>query len=87
MTQKYTLAIGADMLLATVVEGADIDAAVLREATLGRFQDAIPHYQCFHNCVLLDEPNDLAHLIWESGNGGWIFDETDQTHRYAYRFL
>ena len=31
MTKTYTLAIGADMLLATVPDGSDIEAAVLAE--------------------------------------------------------
>lgn len=86
MARRYTLAIGADMLLVTVPDGGDIAAAVKAEAVNGNFVDDIPEYKTYSGCELIDgEPPDLDRVVWQSGNCGWIFDETGREWGYAIR--
>ena len=84
MTKTYTLAIGADMLLATVPDGSDIEAAVLAECAKSGIAD-IPSYDTECGVILVDDPVDDAEIVWHSGNSGWLFDSTGETRRFAVR--
>jgi hypothetical protein len=80
----YTIAIGADMLLATVPEGADIHAAVLAASEHDGFK--VPeNYDVIRHCTLTDEPLDeeFYDVAWKSGNSGWLIDETGADWRFA----
>ena len=76
----YTLAIGADMLLATVPDGGDIVSEIAKD------MDTPPEYILHTGCILTDaEPADDSTIVWESGNEGWIFDETGRDWRFAVK--
>lgn len=77
----YTLAIGADMLLATVPDGGDIASAVQAEAIKARI-DA-PPYDAFSGCTLTNIYLPDHDLIWHSGNSGFITDENGVDWLYA----
>jgi hypothetical protein len=81
----YTLAIGDGLLLATVPDGADIDAAVETECNLARIKP--PKYETIEGCTLTDELSDELvdeiELVWASGSCGWLMDEIGNTWRYA----
>jgi hypothetical protein len=82
----YTLAIGADMLLATVPDGDDIHAAV--QALIDENQiEAGTRYDVIPGCVLTDMEFDEEYYdyIWKSGNSGWLMDETGADWRYAVK--
>jgi len=82
----YTLAIGADMLLATVPDGDDIHAAV--QALIDDNQiEADTKYDVIPGCVLTDMEFDEEHYdyIWRSGHGGFLMDETGADWRYAVK--
>jgi hypothetical protein len=81
----YTLAIGGDMLLATVPDGGDIEGAVAREMQMAGAR-SIPDHETITGCILTDdEPEDADRIVWHSGNAGWIADETDRVWRFAIR--
>ena len=85
MAKLYTLAIGADMLIATVPDGEDIHAAVSREAADNNLGGDLA-YQTIDGCTLTDEDVDAGSgvvLVWQSGNDGWICDETGKDWRFA----
>lgn len=80
----YTLAIGGDMLLATVPDGADIAAAVTAEAAKSGFTP--PSYGVVVGCTLTnEEPDDGAAVVWASGNAGWVIDEAGMDWKFAIR--
>lgn len=80
----YTLAIGGDMLLATVPDGGDIAAAVTAEAAKSGFIP--PAYEVEPGCTLTDEePDGGATVVWASGNAGWVIDETGVDWKFAIR--
>ena len=80
----YTLALGADMLLATVPDGADIEDAVRLEADQSGFE--APEFQAVEGCILTDdEPEDPDSIVWVSGNCGWIMDDAGRVWRFAIR--
>ncbi len=87
MTNLYTLAIGADMLLATVPCGQNIVAAVAREwAMIASEDDEIPEFEVIHGCVLTNDATEGDDcIVWKSGNSGWIIDENGTTWRHAVR--
>ncbi len=81
----YTLAITDRMLLATVPDGDDIAAAVAAEIKIARVRDLVT-YKVVTGCTLTDDPPEQEDMIiWHSGNGGWLMDETDQVWTYAVR--
>ena len=85
----YTLAIGADMLLATVPDGDDIHAAVKAECA-GHIDitDIRDNLTIVRGCTLTDSNDydpEYHDLIWSSGDSGWIFDETGADWRYAIK--
>ncbi len=80
----YTIAIGADMLLATVPDGEDIHAAVERFAEETGYTMTTP-FDVIRHCTLTDERLDeeFYDIAWKSGNSGWLIDETGSTWLYA----
>jgi hypothetical protein len=80
----YTIAIGADMLLATVPEGDDIHAAIKTWADETGFDLATP-YDVIRHCTLTDQEmdEDFYDVVWKSGNSGFLMDETGSTWTYA----
>jgi hypothetical protein len=84
----YTLAIADIMLLATVPDDAGIAGAVAKEVEdngLDRHHGPI-EYKAISGCTLTDdEPEDSDTIVWHSGNGGWIIDETGRDWRFAVR--
>ena len=78
MTHKFTIAIGADMLLATVPDGGDIDTAARADGYTGE-------YETIAGLTLSDELPEGAAAVWISGNSGWLFLPSSDTARYAYR--
>jgi len=82
----YTLAIGADMLLATVPDGDDIHAAVQAWADETGFDMTTP-YDVIPGCALTDTDFDEEHYdyVWKSGDSGWLMDETGADWRYAIK--
>jgi hypothetical protein len=83
MTKTYTLAIGSDMLLATVVDGADIDAAVAAYCVEANC-DPI-EFEVKTGCTLTDHEPETGEIVWHSGNSGWIFDDAGETRKFATR--
>ncbi len=80
----YTLAIAGDMLLATVIDGGDIEAAVATECAMAGIEPL--EYRTIHNCLLTDDyPEDSDAIVWRSGNCGWLIDESGCGWRFAVR--
>jgi hypothetical protein len=80
----YTLAISAGMLLATVADGGDINAAVNAECV--KSLSEAPEFEAISGCTLTDdEPCDRDAIVWDSGWHGWIFDEDGGGWRFAVR--
>lgn len=78
----YTLAIGADVLLATARDGADVRAIVAADPN-ARY---VGNYDTIAGCTLTDaEPSATDEVVWHSGDGGWIFDENGYSWRFAVR--
>lgn len=83
----YTIAIGADMLLATVPDGDDIHAAVQAWADETGFDMTTP-FDIVPGCTLTDSDEfDGEHYdyVWKSGDSGWLMDETGADWRYAVK--
>ena len=80
----YTIAIGADMLLATVPDGCDIHAAVKTWADESGFDMTTP-YDIIRYCTLTDQEmdEDAYDVVWKSGNAGWLTDETGSDWLFA----
>ena len=80
MTNTFTIALGANgnMLLATVPDGGDIDAAVRNEPYEGE-------YEIITGLTLSDELPEGVDWVWKSGNSGWLFLPNGETANYAYR--
>lgn len=83
----YTLAIGGDMLLATVVDGGDItDQLEEFEAPEGGPRFKAGDYEVITGCILTDDkPEDADRIVWHSGNCGWICDTSGRNWRFAIR--
>lgn len=79
----YTLAILPDLLLATCQDGDNIEHAVNIEMhKIGESQ--APEYQTISGCTLTDEePEDRSHIVWRSGDAGYIYDETGRIWEWA----
>ena len=80
----YTLAIvDGEMLMATVVDGGDIDAAVEAEASMARIDP--PKFDAVYGCTLTNNEPEDGEYVWKSGNQGWIIDENGREWKYAVR--
>ena len=81
MAQTYTIAIGADMLLGTVVDGGDIKAAIAEQSDASA-QDI--EFTTVSGLILTDdEPTNSDAIVWHSGNSGWLFDGEGNDRRFA----
>jgi hypothetical protein len=78
MTNTFTIAIGANMLLATVADGGNIEAAARADGYTG-------DYETITGLTLSDELPEGADAVWMSGNEGWLFLPNGETIRYAFR--
>lgn len=74
---------GSCLLLATVLDGTDIAAAVKHEIeTAGLNEDLI--YETQSGLILTDaEPDDESRIIWRGHDCGWLMDENDVTWNFA----
>lgn len=83
----YTIAFTGDMLIATVPDGANIDAAVREyEAEVGG-DCVISDYETEEGLTLTDdEPDDRDRIIWNAkgGHGGFLM-VGDAIYNYAVR--
>jgi hypothetical protein len=74
----YTIAIGSDMILATVPDGGDIATAASVDGYTGE-------YEVITGLTLSDALPEGADAVWVSGNGGWLFLPNGNTATFAYR--
>jgi hypothetical protein len=73
-----------DAELATVPDGGDISALIAEEEH--KVRELLTDFKLTTGCKLTDdEPEDRDTIVWHSGNGGWIMDETGRDWNYAVR--
>jgi hypothetical protein len=78
----YTLALLPDLLLATCPDGDNIEHAVNIE--MHKIQVPTMVYETVSGCTLTDEePEDQSHIVWRSGDAGYIYDETGRIWVWA----
>ncbi len=78
---------GVCLLLATVPDGDNIDAAAADEIATGGLDEHGPcEYEITTGLVLTDdEPEDDTRVIWSGHSCGLLIDETGRTWEFALR--
>jgi hypothetical protein len=75
---------GSSLLLATVPDGGDIEAAAAAEIADARLEHV--EYVTKRGLTLTDaEPEDENRIVWQGYDRGWLVDETGATFYYAVR--
>jgi hypothetical protein len=82
--KTYTIALWYDLLIATVPDGADMDAAVAAE----RERAAIPEMTAtsvYKGLVLTNDPLEGDEVVYSGTRNGCLFDEASKPYQFAVR--
>jgi len=83
-TMTYTLVFAGDFLIATVVDGGDIETAVAEESKNAGCELTVTHTE--EGCTLTnDKPDDEDRIVWNDTARGWPFDEAGKDYLFAIR--
>ena len=80
----YTLVFCNDLLLvATVPDGGDIEAAVKAEEKNGNVEFNEDDLTYYKGVTLTDDPEDDDEIIYSGTSCGWLIDEAGTAYEYA----
>lgn len=80
----YTIAFWNDLLIATIPDDGDLDAAVKAESE----RASIPEMEATSvetGLILTDETEDGDEIVYSDTRTGWLIDENGKTYRYAVK--
>lgn len=79
----YTLVFCGDLLITTVPDGGDIEAAIKAEEEKAREEYDEDDLTYYKGVILTDDPEDDDEIIYSGTSYGWLVDEAGTAYKYA----